>query len=42
MDRNSLIAKRNAGENLALVCTSGITDLNSMFRKQNTTSNPAV
>ena len=42
VDRNSLIAKRNAGENLALVCTSGITDLNSMFRKQNTTSNPAV
>ena len=42
VDRNSLIAKRNAGENLALVCTSGITDLNSMFRKQYTTSNPAV
>ena len=42
VDRNSLIAKRNAGENLALVCTSGITDLNSMFRKQHTTSNPAV
>ena len=42
VDRNSLIAKRNAGENLALVCTSGITDLNSMFRKQYTTSNPAI
>jgi len=42
VDRNSLIAKRNAGENLAFVCTSGITDLNSMFRKQYTTSNPAV
>ena len=42
VDRSSLIDKRNAGENLALVCTSGITDLNSIFRKQNTTSNPAV
>ena len=42
VDRSSLIAKRDAGENLALVCTSGITDLNSIFRKQNTTSNPAV
>ena len=34
VDRSSLIDKRNAGENLALVCTSGITDLNSMFRKK--------
>ena len=33
VDRNTLIAKRNAGENLALVCTSGITDLSNMFRK---------
>mgnify|MGYP006264021515 FL=1 len=34
VDRSSLIDKRNAGENLAVVCTSGITDLNSMFRKK--------
>ena len=39
VDRNSLIAKRNAGENLALVCTSGITDLNSMFRKKGNDAN---
>ena len=39
VDRNSLIAKRNAGENLALVCTSGITDLNSMFRKKGNNAN---
>ena len=42
VDRNSLIAKRNAGENLALVCTSGITDLNSMFRKKNSANHPSV
>ena len=39
VDRNSLIAKRDAGENLALVCTSGITDLNSMFRKKGNDAN---
>ena len=39
VDRNSLIDKRNAGENLALVCTSGITDLNSMFRKKGNNAN---
>ena len=41
VNRNSLMAKRDAGENLAYVCTSGITDLSSMFRKKYTT-NPAV
>ena len=39
VDRSSLIDKRNAGENLALVCTSGITDLNSMFRKKGNDAN---
>ena len=39
VDRNSLIAKRDTGENLALVCTSGITDLNSMFRKKGQNAN---
>ena len=39
VDRNSLIAKRDSGENLALVCTSGITDLNSMFRKKGQNAN---
>ena len=39
VDRSSLIDKRNAGENLALVCTSGITDLNSMFRKKGNEAN---
>ena len=39
VDRSSLIDKRNAGENLALVCTSGITDLNSMFRKKGQNAN---
>ena len=42
VDRNTLWAKRNAGEDLSFVCTSDITDLSSMFRKQNTTNNPAV
>ena len=39
VDRSTLIDKRNAGENLALVCTSGITDLNSMFRKKGQNAN---
>ena len=39
VDRSTLIDKRNAGENLALVCTSGITDLNSMFRKKGNEAN---
>ena len=39
VDRSTLIDKRNAGENLALVCTSGITDLNSMFRKKGNDAN---
>ena len=41
VDRNTLIAKRNAGENLALVCTSGITDLSNMFRKMGESANSA-
>ena len=41
VDRNTLIAKRNAGENLALVCTSGITDLSNMFRKMGEAANSA-
>ena len=41
VDRNTLIAMRNAGENLALVCTSGITDLSNMFRKMGEAANSA-
>jgi len=42
VNRNTLIAKRDADEDLSKVCTSGITDLNSMFRKKNTTNNASV
>ncbi len=42
VNRNTLIAKRDAGEDLSGVCTSGITDLNSLFRKKNTTNNASV
>ena len=34
VDRASLIAKRNAGENLSTCCTSGITDMSSMFNNR--------
>ena len=40
VDRNTLIAKRDAGENLGLVCTSGITSLKDMFRKKGPNANP--
>ncbi len=39
VDRNTLIAKRDAGENLGLVCTSGITSLKDMFRKKGAIAN---
>ena len=39
VDRNTLIAKRDAGENLGLVCTSGITSLKDMFRKKGPSAN---
>ena len=42
VNRNTLIAKRDADEDLSGVCTSGITDLNSLFRKKNTTNNASV
>ena len=42
VDRDALFAKRNLGEDLSFVCTSGITDLSSLFRKQNTTNNASV
>ncbi len=34
VDRNELLAMRNAGEDLSLVCTSGITSLAQVFRKK--------
>ncbi len=34
VDRNGLLAMRNAGEDLSLVCTSGITSLAQLFRKK--------
>ena len=39
VDRSTLIAKRDAGENLGLVCTSGITSLKDMFRKKGPSAN---
>ena len=34
VDRNGLLAMRNAGEDLSLVCTSGIASLAQVFRKK--------